>query len=852
MNKPIELLAPAGNRNAFLAAIAAGADAIYFGLEEFNARKRAENIKLADLPFLCATAHVHQCKCYMTLNIIFFEDEFELIFSLVGKAVEAGIDAIIVQDIGTIQFLEQNFPNLAVHVSTQVTTHNTAQIDFLAQFKNVTQINLSRELSLKDIELINAKLAEHHLKSEIFVHGAYCISYSGQCYMSALLYGESGNRGECVQPCRRAYTVDYAGNDEKQTEFTPFNLKDNCAFNVATELAQTGADSFKIEGRIKGAEYVWAVVSAWRKKLDEIGCGKFHEYKLMKKEEVDINKFLQGSFNRGFSDDYLQGRASSVMFASQNGKADEKNKSVFHVGTVISYTADTKQLVLRERNKTKGNPGYGSNIKECGLPIGTKLTIRNPDASFVCSGEITKVISKPGLKTGSATYEFHLTSKPNPDNPLRIARGQVVTAQPLLISSDKLKKLCDVIAASGNRALNDKGVNGGVGINIIVSGEIDDKLTAEFKSLRGKSIIVNSESLLSKAQNRGLSKETLQSKLCAFGGTSYELEQLDCSGIKGMKDGESSLFLPLKELKSMRRLAVKKLDELQDTDTKKQNNNSLQPSKPSPDLVDMSPVDSKAENVKNKYAVVYNNLEALEAERNTKTRLGTKEYEISYRILEIPLEWTSQTEDYVLTHRDVIPLFSAILFAADLDRAERLLSKFSKGQLVWCENSGLAYLAQKKGLKVIVGSNLNATNEHTIETYKTLLGCEAVVLSPDISTEKMVSLQKYSKIGTTIWGYLTSNQLLMQSKQCLVKNIPDENGKLCLKKDCDRDCLLKCNRRVSFKDLQNNHLIGVNRPGFYSALYKKEILNRQSLLCTPYGEKLNAIVNTWIIDARKL
>ncbi|MFA6851499.1 MAG: U32 family peptidase, partial [Selenomonadaceae bacterium] len=469
MNKPIELLAPAGNKDAFLAAIVAGADAIYFGLEEFNARKRAENIKIADLPLLCAAAHVHNCMCYMALNILFFDDEFEQIYSLVDQAVNAGIDAIIVQDIGAIHFLEENFPNLPVHVSTQVTVHNISQIDFLAQFKNVTQVNLSRELSLVDIKLITAKLAEYNLKSEIFVHGSYCISYSGQCYMSGILYGEAGNRGACVQPCRRAYTADYSESEGSETEFKPFNLKDNSAFNLAAELAKTGADSFKIEGRIKSAEYVWAVVSAWRQKIDEIAGNGSSSYKPVNLKSAKT--LLDGCFNRGFTDDYLQGHASSDMFASQNGKADEKDKSVFSVGTVISYTSDTKQLVLREHENSRNMQG---------LEKGTKITIRNTDASFVCSGEITKVVSKPGLKTGNATYELHLTSKPDAKNPLRISRGQLVTAQPVLIAADTLKQLCADVAASGNRALNDKGSNGGSSLSIVVSGVTGEKLVAQF------------------------------------------------------------------------------------------------------------------------------------------------------------------------------------------------------------------------------------------------------------------------------------------------------------------------------------------------------------------------------------
>ena len=837
MNKTIELLAPAGSKNAFLAAVAAGADAVYFGLEEFNARKRAENIKSSDLAQLCAAAHAHNCKCYLTLNIIIFNSEFNAIKILLKKAINDGIDAVIVQDIGLIQFLEKNFPKLPVHVSTQVTTHNTAQVEFLAQFANVTQVNLSRELPLSDISVLNKKLSEHNIKSEVFVHGAYCISFSGQCYMSSVLYGEAGNRGACVQPCRRSYTKNSDDIDitNSKTQFAPFNLKDNCAFDVAAELIKTGTDSLKIEGRIKSAEYVWAVTTAWRQKIDEING--------VKTSNTTSKQLLSGSFNRGFADDYLQNLASSAMFALQkDGEGDAKDTSVFTAGSVISYTSDTKQLIMRVFDECISEKNASGSTNK--LVKGSKLTIRNTAGNFVCSAQISKVISNPGLKTGNATYEIFLTSKPDAYHSLRIERGQIVTAQPLLIAPEILKQLCSNVAESGNRMLTDKKGKNSAMITLTVSGDIGKKLAAQFSIVDGITVTVFSESLLTQAKNIGLSKDTLESKLCAFGGTPYTLASLDCSTLRG------ELFLPLKELKAMRRQAVEQLD-AQNVEAKE----VVETSKVEIEQIDATekeqPIPEERDTSEHTYAVLYSSFEDIEVEQSKMIKLGDKEYPISKRILEMPLEWSVKTESYLLEHKDVIPLFSAILFEQDLQHADALLKKIadsSTSRFVWCENTGLAYLAQQKGLKVIAGSNLNTTNNHTINAYTSILKSSIVVLSPEMPVDNVIKSHSNGKI----WYMLLSNQFLMQSRQCLVKNIPDVNGKLCSKKNCDRDCILHCNRHVEFVDLQKNNLRGIKRPGFYSALYKKELFNRQNILNTPYGEKLNAAVDTWIIDARKL
>lgn len=200
----LELLSPAGDAKSFKAAILAGANAIFFGVENFNARQRAENISFENLSDLINLAKSKNVKSYLTLNTLVYDSEFSNLFETVQKAIQCGIDAVIVQDMGVLYFVKQNFPDLEIHASTQMTTHNILQCEFLSEV-GVSQINLSRELSLVELKPLVKFLNSKNIIAEIFVHGAYCISFSGQCYLSNYLYSEAGNRGLCVQPCRREF-----------------------------------------------------------------------------------------------------------------------------------------------------------------------------------------------------------------------------------------------------------------------------------------------------------------------------------------------------------------------------------------------------------------------------------------------------------------------------------------------------------------------------------------------------------------------------------------------------------------------------------------------------------------------
>ncbi|UQA52880.1 peptidase U32 family protein [Vibrio sp. ED002] len=293
-----ELLAPGGDLDSIKAAIAAGADAIYCGLDRFNARNRATNLTLDNLNGVLTLAHQHNCKIFLTLNVLILESEIPAIVRLLSQLNTTAIDGVIVQDLGLAYILKNHFPDLDVHASTQLNTHNEGQILFLNQL-TASRVNLSRELNINEIKHLAQFGREHDVMMEVFVHGSYCIGFSGICYISSARNGASGNRGRCSQPCREQYETTKTGNSY------PLNMKDNSAFGDLEALADAGVYSLKVEGRIKKSHYVYTVVDNWRKQIDRLCDGV---------ELSNDTTELYTVFNRDFSNAFLQGDFGKAMY----------------------------------------------------------------------------------------------------------------------------------------------------------------------------------------------------------------------------------------------------------------------------------------------------------------------------------------------------------------------------------------------------------------------------------------------------------------------------------------------------------------------------------------------------------
>ncbi|CAG9001649.1 MAG: hypothetical protein CENE_03672 [Candidatus Celerinatantimonas neptuna] len=354
-----ELLAPGGDLESIKAAIAAGADAIYCGLDRFNARNRAANITLDRLDGVVKLAHQHHCKIFLTLNIVILEHEIPSIIRLLKQLTCSQIDGVIVQDLGLAYLLKYHFPDFDVHASTQMNTHNEGQIRLLGKL-GAGRVNLSRELNIDEITQLAQYGHRHNVLMEVFVHGSYCIGFSGLCYFSSERNGASGNRGRCSQPCRDKYQTTAAGKNY------PLNLKDNSAYSDLEALAKAGVYSLKVEGRIKKAHYVYTVIDNWRKQIDHFGqTGQILN---------DMTE-LYSVFNRDFSNGYLQGDIHRNMYID-----NPRNHAAAHFTQIYQCKTldETQQVKQSVYDKTTAIMEHVEKItSEMTVETKTKRSLKN-------------------------------------------------------------------------------------------------------------------------------------------------------------------------------------------------------------------------------------------------------------------------------------------------------------------------------------------------------------------------------------------------------------------------------------------------------------------------------------------
>ena len=298
----IELLAPAGSMDALRAAVQNGANAVYLGCGMFNARQSAKNFTLQTLKDAVKYCHIRGVDVHLTLNTLVTDREMNDLTEMIRHAALCCVDAFIVQDLGVAQLCRQIAPHIAIHGSTQMTIHSLPGVQLCAAM-GMKRVVLSRELSREEIQYI---CAHSPIEIEVFAHGALCMCYSGQCYMSAMIGGRSGNRGRCAQPCRQSYG--YHHWEEKY----PLSLKDNCLVHYLQELEEMGVASIKLEGRMKRPEYVATVTAVYRKALDEAQVTD------------SMMDALMTAFNRqGFTDGYYTHRVNRKMFGIREDTHDD-------------------------------------------------------------------------------------------------------------------------------------------------------------------------------------------------------------------------------------------------------------------------------------------------------------------------------------------------------------------------------------------------------------------------------------------------------------------------------------------------------------------------------------------------
>ncbi|AAK80297.1 putative protease [Clostridium acetobutylicum] len=375
MNK-VELLAPAGSIESIYAAVQNGADAVYVGGSRFSARAYAENFNDEIMEKAVDYCHDYGVRLYVTVNTLIKQDEIKEVIRYIEFLYKIGVDALIVQDTAILQLIKRYVPDFEIHASTQMTIHNALGAVYYKE-RGFKRIVLSRELSLREIEYISKEL---NIETEVFVHGALCVCYSGQCLMSSIIGGRSGNRGRCAQPCRQSYTlIDKSSLESKKGYF--LSTKDMCTVDILDRLIDTGTSSLKIEGRMKKPEYAGGVVSSYRKAIDNKLNGDYKE------EKAKLLKL----FNReGFSRAYLLGNTGKDMMAYKF----PKNTGVF-IGKVISDGS----IVLKESLNLKD--GVRNDVKGT---VVSKILLDGVEVKEAKPGEKVKIFPR-FYKSGDYIYK---------------------------------------------------------------------------------------------------------------------------------------------------------------------------------------------------------------------------------------------------------------------------------------------------------------------------------------------------------------------------------------------------------------------------------------------------------------
>ena len=510
----IELLAPAGDWDCMRAAAANGADAVFFGVEKFNARARANNFRTDELPEIMAFLHSYGMKGFLTFNILVFENELDEAKKLIEACVDAGVDAVIVQDLGLVKLIRDISPDFPIHGSTQMTITSPEAVEFTKPF-DIERVVLGRENNLKQIRAIGEQAK---LPMEVFVHGALCVSYSGQCLTSEMWGGRSANRGECAQACRLPYDLMVDGEQKPMGDVAYLlSPKDLAAVELVPELIEAGVTSFKIEGRLKTPEYVANVVSKYRRAIDKYFDG---DRSGPSTEEL---RELQQSFSRGFTHGFLKGTNNKQLvegtFPKSRGVYMGRVERVLRDAVVCRIEAPLKRgdgIVFDAGDPTKKEEGGRVyDLRRQGVKIegeaqeNTVLEIV-PGRNDV---DLRKV--KPGdriWKTSDPALDKRLRQTFETDKPYRVFP-----------------------------------------VHVHVEGKEGEPLRTRWTDLnKGTTVEAASELPLERAEKRPMDRALLEEQLGRLGGTLFQLEGLELAL-------EGELIVPIRELNRIRREAVERL-----------------------------------------------------------------------------------------------------------------------------------------------------------------------------------------------------------------------------------------------------------------------------------------------------
>ena len=731
-----ELLVPAGDFDCVRAGVQNGADCIYFGANLFSARASAKNFSLDELSQAVRYCKLRNVKTNLTLNTLITDDEFSDAVKVAEVAYKCGVDAIIVQDLGLAKFLIKNFPGIEIHGSTQMSVHNLEGVLELQKL-GFSRVVLSREVPINEIEYIRNNC---NIDLEIFIHGALCISYSGQCLFSSLVGGRSGNRGKCAQPCRLPYELLECDNSQEKLIDKGFLLssRDLCSLEYLPKLVSLGVNSFKIEGRMKTPEYVATVTKIYRKYIDLALSGDYYVI-----DPADKKELLQ-VFNRGgFSDGHLSSNPNHNLIYPE-----KPNNIGLYLGNVSNYNANKGHITL----KLNDSISVGDSISidgETGKYTVSELIVKNANFKNASSGNIVKLGRMKGnIKPGAKV--FKLSSKELVEHASKTFADNC--------ENKKIPVSC-YISIKNNKP-----------IKIILEAHslpFYDNISVEFTS----------DIVPEKSINSPITKERIENQLNKLGNTPYVFSKIDI-------DLDENLHInSISSLNNIRRIAISMLEEkvLNKFLANRQSNVNIVDKFDNQKVEDFKTIGNRKislllENINEDYD--YTKIEGIDNIYIPLKFLIAKKY--SKQLLKL----SNKFNLFVYMPTIIKPNYKNLL----LNNLDTILATFSVKGFVVSNISGFELLRKyiySNNYIFISNYTMNIFNSYTIRELQDI-GINVITPSVELNKNILQKLCSNSSLPVELIAY--GRNVLMNSSYCLL-------GK---SNKCYPDCKMRCSNNLKY------------------------------------------------------
>ena len=501
-----ELLAPAGDMRSLIAAVENGADAVYLGIKDFSARAYAGNFTIDEFREALDYAHMRGVKVYVTLNTLIKDTEMEKIAKLMQTLDELGTDAIIVQDMGLLSLAGKIVPEMNVHASTQMTIHNSEGVRFLHDM-GVRRVVLAREMALAEIKEI---IQNTDMEIETFVHGALCICYSGQCLMSSMIGGRSGNRGYCAQPCRKKYDLYRKGKKVSTNGKFLLSPRDLNSSDILPELIEAGIGSFKIEGRMKRPEYVAGVVRIYRRLIDRYMENPGRHF-VSEEERLQLEQL----FNREFTTGYFKGNPGNDLMSRER----PYNRGV-RIGKVKGFDNKRRNLLLELSGELNVGDGIVFEAEQESGSIVRQMYKKGKPVKEAGKGDIVSVSSDVLHDTETVVYRT--------------------------LDSSLMKELEQSFESPGLRK---------VAVFMKIRAFAGEKLELLVRDEDDNSTCISSEYVIETAIKKATTEKDIKKQLTKLGNTVFDAQDVEISI-------EEDIFIPIKEMNELRSRAVSELEKM--------------------------------------------------------------------------------------------------------------------------------------------------------------------------------------------------------------------------------------------------------------------------------------------------